>query len=124
MRILRDEGAAEIGGVIHCFTENWEMATQFLALGFYISFSGIITFKNVKQIHDVVRRMPTERILVETDSPYLTPIPHRGKPNNPAWVRDIADYVANLRGESLSQVANFTSANYSRLFSLPLEEMM
>ncbi len=124
LRILRDEGAAEIGGVIHCFTEDWEMATQLLALGFYISFSGIVTFKNVKQIHDVVRQMPAERILVETDSPYLTPIPHRGKPNNPAWVRYIADYIANLRGESLDQVANFTNANYSRLFSLPLEEIM
>ncbi|MBK7540481.1 MAG: TatD family hydrolase [Candidatus Competibacteraceae bacterium] len=121
LRILREEGARETGGVLHCFTEDWEMAEQALELGFHISFSGIVTFKNAKQIQDVARRMPAERLLVETDSPYLAPVPHRGKPNQPAWVRHVAEFVARLRGESLEQVAAATSANYSRLFGVALE---
>ena len=94
-----EEGAAEVGGVLHCFTENWAMAEQALALNFHVSFSGIVTFKNAKQIQDTARRLPAERLLVETDSPYLAPVPYRGKPNQPAWVRHVAEFVAGLRGD-------------------------
>ncbi len=116
LRILREEGAAEVGGVLHCFTEDWAMAEQALALNFHISFSGIVTFKNARQIQDVARQVPADRLLVETDSPYLAPTPHRGKPNHPAWVRHVAEFVAQLRGQSLEQVAAITTANYFRLF--------
>ena len=118
LRILADEGAAEVGGVLHCFTEDWDMAARALELNFYVSFSGIVTFKNAKPIQDAARRMPADRILVETDSPYLAPVPHRGKPNHPAWVRHVAQFIADLRGESLEQVAAMTTANYSRLFGV------
>lgn len=121
LRILEQEGAAEVGGVLHCFTEDWAMAEQALALNFYISFSGIVTFKNAQQIQEVARRLPAERLLVETDAPYLAPIPHRGKPNQPAWVRHVAEFVAGLRGESLEQVAATTTANYGRLFGIAVE---
>ena len=116
LRILAEEGAAEVGGVLHCFTEDWAMAEQALALNFHISFSGIVTFKNARPIQDAARRMPADRLLVETDSPYLAPVPHRGKPNQPAWVRQVAEFVAQLRGETLEQVAATTTANYLRLF--------
>jgi TatD DNase family protein len=116
LRILAEEGAAEVGGVLHCFTEDWDMAAQALELNFHISFSGIVTFKNARSIQDAARRMPADRLLVETDSPYLAPIPHRGRPNHPAWVRDVAEFVAQLRGESLQQIAVTTTANYLRLF--------
>lgn len=118
LRILAEEGAAEVGGVLHCFTEDWAMAEQALALNFHISFSGIVTFKNARPIQDAARRMPADRLLVETDSPYLAPVPHRGKPNQPAWVRQVAEFVAQLRGETLEQVAAATTANYLRLFGL------
>lgn len=118
LRILEEAGAADVGGVLHCFTETWEMAERALELGFYISFSGIVTFKSAAQIQEVARRVPAERMLVETDSPYLAPVPHRGKPNHPAWVRHVAEFVARLRGESLEQVAVETTANYSRLFKV------
>ena len=118
LRILAEEGAAEVGGVLHCFTEDWAMAEQALELGFYISFSGIVTFKNAKQIQDVARRLPADRLLVETDSPYLAPVPYRGKPNQPAWVRHVAEFVAQLRGESLEHIAAITRANYGRLFGV------
>jgi TatD DNase family protein len=116
LRILAEEGAAEVGGVLHCFTEDWDMAAQALELNFHISFSGIVTFKNARSIQDAARRMPADRLLVETDSPYLAPIPHRGRPNHPAWVRHVAEFVAQLRGESLEQIAVTTTANYLRLF--------
>ena len=116
LRILAEEGADVVGGVLHCFTEDWEMAALAMELNFYISFSGIITFKNAQQIQDVARRMPAERILIETDSPYLAPVPHRGKPNQPAWVRYVAECVAMLRGESCHRVAEVTSENFFRLF--------
>jgi TatD DNase family protein len=116
LRILAEEGAAEVGGVLHCFTEDWAMAEEALELNFHISFSGIVTFKNARQIQDAARRLPAGRLLVETDSPYLAPAPHRGKPNQPAWVRHVAEFVAQLRGESLEQVAAVTTANYGRLF--------
>lgn len=121
LRILEEEGAAEVGGVLHCFTEDWAMAEQALALNFHVSFSGIVTFKNARQIQDVARRLPAERLLVETDSPYLAPVPHRGKPNQPAWVRHVAEFVAGLRGEPLEQVAATTTANYGRLFGVAVE---
>ncbi len=116
LRILAEEGAAAVGGVLHCFTEDWAMAAQALELNFYISFSGIVTFKNARQIQDAAQRLPANRLLVETDSPYLAPIPHRGRPNHPAWVRHVAEFVAQLRGESLEQLAATTTANYFRLF--------
>lgn len=116
LHILAEEGAAEVGGVLHCFTEDWEMAARALELNFYISFSGIVTFKNARPIQDAAQRLPADRLLIETDAPYLAPIPHRGKPNQPAWVRQVAEFVAQLRGESLEQLAATTTANYLRLF--------
>ncbi len=116
LQILAEEGAAEVGGVLHCFTEDWEMAARALELNFYISFSGIVTFKNARPIQDAAQRLPADRLLIETDAPYLAPIPHRGKPNQPAWVRQVAEFVAQLRGESLEQLAATTTANYLRLF--------
>ena len=121
LRILAEERAAEVGGVLHCFTEDWAMAERALELNFHISFSGIVTFKNAKPIQDAAQRVPANRLLVETDSPYLAPVPHRGKPNHPAWVRHVADFVARLRGETLEQVAAVTTANYLRLFGWPAE---
>ncbi len=121
LRILEEGGAAEVGGVLHCFTEDWAMAERALALNFHVSFSGIVTFKNARQIQDVARRLPAERLLVETDSPYLAPVPHRGKPNQPAWVRHVAEFVAGLRGEPLEQVAAITTTNYGRLFGVAVE---
>ena len=117
IRIMREEGAAEIGGVMHCFTEDWTMAQQALDLNFYISFSGIVTFRNAEQVQDVARRVPLERMLVETDSPYLTPVPYRGKSNQPAYVRYVAEYIAELRGESLESIARVTRHNFFDLFS-------
>jgi len=116
LRIMREEGAADSGGVMHCFTEDWAMAEQALALNFYISFSGIVTFRNAEQIKDVARRVPLDRMLVETDAPYLTPVPHRGKSNQPAFVRHVAEYVAELRGVPLAEIAAATTANFFRLF--------
>lgn len=121
LRLLAEEGAAEVGGVLHCFTEDWAMAEQALELNFYVSFSGIVTFKNARMVQDAARRMPADRLLVETDSPYLAPMPHRGQSNQPAWVRHVAEFVAQLRGESLEQVAAITTANYLRLFGLQAE---
>ncbi len=121
LRILAEEGAAEVGGVLHCFTEDWAMAERALALNFHISFSGIVTFKNAKPIQDAARRVPADRLLVETDAPYLAPVPHRGKPNHPAWVWHVAEFVARLRGETLERIAAITTANYLRLFGLSAE---
>jgi TatD DNase family protein len=116
LRILREEGAAEVGGVLHCFTEDWETARQAIDLNFYISFSGIVTFRNAEQIQDAARKVPADRYLIETDSPYLAPIPHRGKPNYPHHVRHVAQFVADLRGISLDTVAEETTRNYWNLF--------
>lgn len=118
LRILAEEQAAEVGGVLHCFTEDWAMAERALELNFHISFSGIVTFRNAKPIQDAAQRVPADRLLVETDAPYLAPVPHRGKPNHPAWVRHVAECVAQLRGEPLEQIAAVTTANYLRLFGL------
>lgn len=117
LKILREENAAEIGGVFHCFTEDWETASAAIDLGFYISFSGIVTFKNATDLQAVAKQLPLERMLVETDAPYLAPIPYRGKTNYPAYVKEVAQFIAQLRGESFSVIAEQTTANYHRLFS-------
>jgi TatD DNase family protein len=114
--ILREERAAEVGGVMHCFTEDWAMARQALDLGFYISMSGIVTFKKADQVKDVARRVPLDRLLVETDAPYLTPVPYRGKPNQPGYVLHTARHVAELRGIPLEDLARVTTDNFYRLF--------
>jgi TatD DNase family protein len=116
--LLRREGAGELRGVIHCFTGDYEAARGYLDLGFYLSFTGIITFKNADALRQVVRKAPLERMLVETDSPYLTPVPYRGKRNEPAYVRLVAETVATVKGISLGAVAEVTTANTSDLFSL------
>lgn len=115
--ILRSAGAEQAGGVMHCFTESREMATQALDLGFYISFSGILTFKNAQPLRDVARYVPLDRLLIETDAPYLAPVPHRGKKNEPRFVRHVAEQVAELRGLSLGDLAAITAENYFRLFA-------
>ncbi|MET0107182.1 MAG: TatD family hydrolase [Sedimenticola sp.] len=117
IRIMEEEGASEAGGVMHCFTENWEMAKQALDLGFYISFSGIITFKNADDLREVVKKVPMDRLLVETDAPYLTPVPHRGKPNLPGYVVHVAECVAELKGLAAEKVADITGENFGRLFT-------
>jgi len=114
--ILREEAAKDVGGVMHCFTETLELAQAAMELDFYISFSGIVTFKNALAIKEVAKSIPLERILVETDSPYLAPVPHRGKTNEPGWVRHVAEEIARLRGISLEALAEATTANFFRLF--------
>jgi TatD DNase family protein len=118
LRILSEEKAVEVGGVIHCFSEDWSVAERAMALNFAISFSGIVTFPSARPIQDVARRIPADCMLVETDAPYLAPVPWRGQSNQPAWVRQVAEFIARLRGESLEQVAAATTANYLRLFNL------
>ena len=122
LAILREEGecgdAASAGGVFHCFTENMEVARAALDLGFYLSFSGILTFKSAQDIRDVAAIVPAERLLIETDSPYLAPVPFRGKPNNPSYVPYVAHQLAALRGETVEAVARNTSDNFSRLFAV------
>jgi TatD DNase family protein len=116
LRIMQEEQAGEVGGVMHCFTESWETAEQAMALGFHISFSGIVTFKNARALKEVARRVPLDRLLVETDSPYLAPVPHRGKVNRPGWVRYVADEVARLREAPYEEIARATTDNFFRLF--------
>ncbi len=115
--IMAAEGAGEVGGVMHCFVDDWQSARRSIALGFYISFSGIVTFRNAKALQEVARQVPLDRILVETDSPYLTPMPHRGKTNQPAYTRHVADFIAELKGVSPQEVAETTSDNFFTLFS-------
>jgi len=116
LRIMREEGVERVGGVLHCFTESLAMALSAIEMGFYISFSGIVTFKNALEIKEVAKQIPLDRLLIETDSPYLAPVPFRGKINQPAYVKHVAQEVANLRGISLNQVAEATTANFFRLF--------
>jgi TatD DNase family protein len=116
LRILREENASEVGGIIHCFTEDWEFAQGALDLNFYISFSGIVTFNNAKEIKEVAKKVPLDRFLIETDSPYLAPVPHRGKPNYPTYVRYVAEHIAELRDTSFSNIANQSTENFRRLF--------
>lgn len=117
LRILREEQAADCAGVMHCFTEDWASAEQALDLGFYISISGIVTFKSAQQVQDVARRVPLDRLLIETDSPYLAPVPFRGKCNQPAYVRHVAEAIASLREMPLAAVAQATRDNFFRLFT-------
>lgn len=114
--ILQEEGAREAGGVFHCFTETLDVARAALDLGFMVSFSGIVTFRNADALREVVRYVPLERCLIETDSPYLAPVPHRGKVNTPAWVPHVAALVAREKGMTVERVAETTSANFERLF--------
>ena len=118
LRIMHEEGADEVGGVMHCFTGTWEVAQAAIGLGFLISFSGIVTFKNATALREVARQVPLERMLIETDSPYLAPVPFRGKTNEPALVKHVAEEIARLRGLSLEQVAMATSGNFFKLFKI------
>jgi TatD DNase family protein len=121
LAILREEGedgaAGQAGGVFHCFTESMEVAKAALDIGYYISFSGILTFKNAQDLRDVAAYIPLDRMLIETDSPYLAPVPYRGKTNNPSYVPHVAQQVAQLRGISAEDVGQITSANFDRLFA-------
>ena len=114
--IMREEHAIEVGGVMHCFTETREVAEAAMAQGFYVSFSGIVTFKNAKELKEVAKAVPLERMLIETDSPYLAPMPQRGKTNEPAFVRHVAEEIARLKNVSLEEVAKATTNNFFRLF--------
>ena len=116
IQTLQEEEAREVGGVMHCFTESLTVAEQAMAMGFYISFSGIVTFNNARDLRDVARQVPLGRILIETDSPYLAPQPHRGKTNEPAYVRLVAERVAELKGASFESVAEETSKNFGSCF--------
>jgi TatD DNase family protein len=116
VRILREAGARDAGGVMHCFTEDWETAEAALDLGFYISFSGILTFKTAADLRDVAARVPADRLLIETDAPYLAPVPHRGKSNQPRWVTHVAECLAGLRGISVEEVVEQTGDNFAALF--------
>ncbi|BCU06532.1 hypothetical protein Atep_12090 [Allochromatium tepidum] len=116
IRLLREEGAAAVGGVLHCFTEDWETARAGLDLGFYVSFSGIVTFKSAESLREVARRVPLDRLLIETDSPYLAPVPYRGKPNAPTYLKHVAECIAGLRGLEVERLAEATADNYRRLF--------
>lgn len=118
LTIMREEGAGQVGGILHCFTETWEMAEQALALGFYISFSGIVTFKNATALREVAALVPDDRFLIETDSPYLAPVPYRGKENQPAYVVEVAKHLASIRGQSLEKIAQLSTDNFNRLFDL------
>lgn len=117
LELLR-EAALPNAGVLHCFTEDWDMARAALDMGYYISLSGIVTFRNADALRDVARRVPADRLLVETDSPYLAPVPHRGKPNEPQFVCDVAAFLADLRGEPLELLWQSTTDNFHRLFPL------
>ena len=114
--ILKENSADQCRGVLHCFTETWEMAKQAMDLNFYISISGIVTFKNAIELQEVVRKMPLDRLLIETDSPYLAPMPYRGKQNQPAYVKHVAEYIASLKGVSVNEVAAQTTKNFTDLF--------
>jgi len=116
LAMMREEHAADAGGVMHCFTESWAVAEAALDLGFYISLSGIVTFKNAKDLQDVARRLPLDRMLIETDSPYLAPVPFRGKTNEPAFVAHVAAKVAELRGIPVDEIGRATTENFFRLF--------
>ena len=116
LRILEEEGADTVGGVMHCFTESWSIAQKALELGFYISLSGIVTFKNAALVKEVAQNCPLDRLLIETDSPYLAPVPYRGKPNEPSYVRYVGEEIAKLRGIALQYVAEATTENFYALF--------
>jgi TatD DNase family protein len=117
LRIMREENAQLVGGVLHCFTESLDVALEAIDLGFYISFSGIVTFKNAVMLKEVASQLPLDRILVETDSPYLAPIPYRGKINQPAYVKHVAEELSRIRNISLAEIMEATTANFFRLFN-------
>ncbi len=116
LRIMQEEGAAEVGGVMHCFTEVQEVADAAMAMNFYISFSGIVTFKNAKDLKEVAKNLPLDRMLIETDSPYLAPAPFRGKMNQPGYVKHVAEHIAELRSVSVEEIAEATTRNFFTLF--------
>jgi TatD DNase family protein len=120
IRILKEEGAEQVAGVMHCFTETWEVAKAAMDMGFYISFSGIVTFKSAKDLQETCKKVPLKRMLIETDSPFLAPMPHRGKTNQPAWVSHVAEFIANLRGVSVETIAQQTTQNFKTLFKAPI----
>ncbi len=120
LEILEHENAGEVGGVMHCFTGDWDMARRAMDLNFHISFSGIVTFKSARELQEVAVKIPPERMLVETDCPYLAPVPHRGKPNQPAYVRHVAEFIAELRGETCEYIAGVTTRNFGALFRQPV----
>jgi TatD DNase family protein len=117
LAVLEGEGRREVGGVFHCFTETVDVARAALEIGFYVSFSGIITFKNAADLREVVKMVPLDRCLIETDSPYLAPVPYRGKTNNPSYLPKVAAQVAELKGVSVEEIAAVTTANFERLFA-------
>jgi len=116
IRLMKEEGAGEAGGVMHCFTESLAVAEAAMELGFYISFSGIVTFKNARELQEVARAVPLDRLLIETDSPYLAPVPYRGKTNEPSYVPKVAEKIAELKGVSIENVADASTNNFFRLF--------
>lgn len=118
LQILKEEGADRIGGVMHCFTESAEVAIAAMEMGFYISFSGIVTFKSAKDLQETCKQVPLERMLIETDSPYLAPIPYRGKVNEPAWVAKVGEFIADLKGVSVDNLAEHTSSNFFQCFHI------
>jgi len=118
IKILKEEGAHQIGGVMHCFTESYEVARAAMEMGFFISFSGIVTFKSAKELQETCKQVPLERMLIETDSPYLAPIPFRGKMNEPAWVSKVGEFIADLKGVPLEVLANHTSNNFYDCFQV------
>jgi TatD DNase family protein len=120
LKIMKEEGAEQVGGVMHCFTETWEVAQAAMEMGFYISFSGIVTFKSAKDLQETCKKVPLDRMLIETDSPYLAPVPYRGKTNEPAWVAQVGTFIAQLRGISVDEVAKATTHNFKTLFKAPI----
>lgn len=118
IRILKEENAEKVGGVMHCFAEDWEMAQKSMALNFYISFSGIVSFNSAKELQEVAKLVPEDKFLIETDSPWLAPVPKRGKPNQPAYVKYVAEKMADLRGCSYKHIAEVSTNNFNRLFKI------
>ena len=118
LKILKEEGAEQIGGVMHCFTESYEVAKAAMEIGFFISFSGIVTFKSAKELQETCKQVPLDRMLIETDSPYLAPIPYRGKTNEPAWVSKVGEFIADLKGVAVEDLAKHTSNNFYECFQI------
>ena len=118
IKILKEEGAQQIGGVMHCFTESYEVAKAAMEMGFFISFSGIVTFKSAKELQETCKQVPLDRMLIETDSPYLAPIPYRGKTNEPAWVSKVGEFIADLKSVSIDDLAKQTSSNFYECFHI------
>ncbi len=117
LRVLEEENAADVGGVMHCFVEDWDTAKAAMDMNFHISFSGIVTFNSARELKEVARKMPLDRMLVETDAPYLAPVPYRGKSNQPAYVRHVAEHIAELRNTDVESIARATTDNYFKLFT-------